>query len=290
MTGPAFRSRGSLCPASELADHRGWTQEKELPPRQGLRGGSPLQGVSQARLSFDPARPHGGHDALLPCVGLVRLAGVERLRRAPPDGDAARSGAFSDPRHAPPACARSLPRCEAFLPLSRLSHAPCPCLPAAWQHPFVRGLADFACLQPGGGSCVWESDLDFAARPSSLVTSFSRVDCFLTAAAWRLTAASRLRCACFSACRALQEDISPATLTRSWVACFWYVFEIGIHAPPHLVAAAWEQVSVNVEGRLNFRVAHELLNRLRVRAFLDLSQGTVSHHPESPGRGELGRA
>lgn len=48
--------------------------------------------------------------------------------------------------------------------------------------------------------------------------------------------------------------------------------KIGVHAFTNLVAV-WQQVPVDIEGGLDLRVAHELLNRLRVRACVDQQRG-----------------
>lgn len=49
--------------------------------------------------------------------------------------------------------------------------------------------------------------------------------------------------------------------------------EIQIHALTHLVMAPGEQVPVDIEGRLDLRVAHELLDRLGVGACVDQQRG-----------------
>ncbi len=60
---------------------------------------------------------------------------------------------------------------------------------------------------------------------------------------------------------------------------------------PNLVMAAGEQVAVDIEGRVDFRVAHELLDRFRVRPRVDQQRGEgVAAHVEADRPEQIGLA
>jgi len=46
-----------------------------------------------------------------------------------------------------------------------------------------------------------------------------------------------------------------------------------VHPLAHLIVRAWEQVPVDIEGRLDLRVPHELLDGLRVGPGVDQQRG-----------------
>src|SRR3984885_5540957 len=72
-----------------------------------------------------------------------------------------------------------------------------------------------------------------------------------------------------------RTDATPhPTDHRSYARYALAVFcQIQIHALSNLVVAPRQQVPVDIEGRLDFRVAHELLNRLRIGAGVNQQRG-----------------
>ena len=50
---------------------------------------------------------------------------------------------------------------------------------------------------------------------------------------------------------------------------------ICVHALSHLVTTPRQEVAIDIEGRLDFRVAHKLLDRLRVGTGVDISEAKV---------------